>query len=218
MHKVVNLNSFITSAKPIKKGQDIVASETVEPSQLSMQIRSLNLQKLMLKDSELESKRLVLEEEMKRLEAREAELVQREQAVEHSEQEAKALFLRLGESIQRLAMQREAVIESNEQELVRFCLKICQAVTTRMLEETDAFVSLIKEVLRKVPGNEVFTVRLNREDMDAVSSALDASARQKMTLLADEGLQRADVVVDLAFGTIDARIEKVFEKLEKELC
>ena len=109
-------------------------------------------------------------------------------------------------------------------ELVRFSLKVCERVLRSHLEETGAFVDLLKNIFssaRPVMKEVPCDLYLSQEDYDQVHTAfndfgIDSGEAKSVSLLSDEKLKRGDVKLETPLGLVNFDIERLLKDLEKK--
>ena len=114
----------------------------------------------------------------------------------------------LESAVQRLSALEEQTIADAETPLVELALAVAQKVLMQEIENGRYCVeTIVREALRHLPTRRDIVVRLNPEDLVAwEQAAAGAAATEKLPLVADSRLQRAECLVETAEGVVSATL------------
>ncbi|MCX5672044.1 MAG: FliH/SctL family protein [Planctomycetota bacterium] len=111
-------------------------------------------------------------------------------------------------AVQRLSALEEQTIADAETQLVELALAVAQKVLMQEIENGRYRVeTIVREALRHLPTRRVMVVRLNPEDLAAwEQAAAGAAATEKLPVVADSRLRRAECLVETAEGGVSATL------------
>ena len=172
----------------------------------------------------------------------EAERVERER-IDQIEKEAYAKAFELGErtgiergeqmyrsavqtfvkAVEEVRQVEEAFYKRVEQEILDLVLAATRKVVQREVDSQKGMIlDVLKEAIAKVIDRERIRVRINPSDYDFVHAhkpdiLQTMDGIKYLAIEKDEAISRGGAVVESDCGTIDARIERRFEEVEKAL-
>jgi flagellar assembly protein FliH len=111
-------------------------------------------------------------------------------------------------------MRREA-----EKDLVKLSIAIARRVLHRELTlDPESIAGLIKVALDKLESRELCRVRVHPDQEPLVRGLLDRFSGSKVELIPDNTLNKGDVLLDTASGTIDASVDSQLREIERGLA
>jgi len=124
---------------------------------------------------------------------------------------------RMSRTIQELSGYRARFRKEAEQELVKLSLAIAKKILHReMAIDPNAILALVRVVLESVDAREIHSVRLHPADAAVVENYLAAiGAPQRVTVTADNTLERGGAIFATARGNLDASIQTQLSEIER---
>ena len=120
-------------------------------------------------------------------------------------------------------IQRQEIIRSSETEILGLAMAVARKVVGEELTiNSEAVVEIVKKAVHKATDREQLTVRVNPENLDTALIAqeeikLSAAGIRKLKITADSAVSPGGCVVESSNETVDARIERQFDVIEKAL-
>lgn len=120
---------------------------------------------------------------------------------------------------------QEQIVAEAESHLLDLAMNVARRVLAQEIEAGHyAIEPIIREAIRGVPARREVVVRLNPQDLKAMQGApgADAEAGQaalpaNVRLVADPAIGRAECVVDMAEGTVEAGIDGKLDQIRRTL-
>jgi flagellar biosynthesis/type III secretory pathway protein FliH len=110
-----------------------------------------------------------------------------------------------------------------EEEILDLVLATTRKVVQREVNtQRDVILEVLRQAIAKTIDRERIRIRINPSDFDFVHAhksdiASTVDGVKDLVIEGDESISRGGAVVDSDYGTIDARIERRFEAVEKAL-
>lgn len=142
------------------------------------------------------------------------------EGLESARQRVGALLSSFNEALLELDSLKKELLLNSERESVELSLAVakkivCQEITTNR----NVVLSVVKEALKKVVGNENIRVRMCPDDLQFMNEfksqlpeLMDDSS--KVIFEGDESIMQGGCIIDTNQGDIDARIEKQLQAVE----
>jgi len=167
---------------------------------------------------------MVLAEHRERLAALEREAftkgyAQGERAgLEAGGKRAEAMLRRVAQTIEELGGLRQTLIHETEREMVQLALTLARRVVHREVSlDHELAAALAHVALDRLGTNTPATIRLNPEDYTIVAQDGARWGGQTVTVVPDPAISRGGCLVESAFGSVDATIERQFDELSRAL-
>lgn len=127
------------------------------------------------------------------------------------------------EAAEELRQMQQEFYRRVEGEILDLVLATTRKVVQREVDsQKDMILNVLKEAIAKTMDRERVRVRINPSDFDFVHAhkpdilqAIDGI--KHLVIERDEAISRGGAIVESDYGTIDARIERRFEEVEKAL-
>lgn len=129
-------------------------------------------------------------------------------------------FVRAAEELKRL---ENEFYQRIEREILDLVLATTQKVVQREVDaQQDMILNVLKEAIAKALDRERIHVRVSPSDFDFVQAhkpeiLQGVEGIKQLVIERDETVSRGGAIVESEYGTIDARIERRFEVVEKAL-
>ena len=121
----------------------------------------------------------------------------------------------------KLQSHRDHVLEQASSEAVKLGIAIAERLLRRTLNtRPESILELVNTSLDSVVCAETARVNLHPADYQLVATHLDDLSRDcssNIQLAQDSKLARGDCVVETSQGTIDGRLETIFQRISEEL-
>jgi len=131
---------------------------------------------------------------------------------------AEAMLRRIGQTIEELGGLRQTLIHETEREMVQLALTLARRVVHREVTlDPELAAALAHVALERLGTTTPATIRLNPEDYTVVAQDGARWAGQTVTVVPDPSISRGGCLVDTAFGSVDATIERQFDELSRAL-
>ncbi|MEO5819671.1 MAG: FliH/SctL family protein [Vicinamibacteraceae bacterium] len=131
---------------------------------------------------------------------------------------AEAMLRRIGQTIEELSGLRQTLITETEREMVQLALILARRVVHREVTlDPELAAALAHVALERLGTNTPATVRLNPEDYTIVAQDSARWGGQTVTVVPDPSISRGGCLVESAFGSVDATIERQFDELSQAL-
>lgn len=140
-----------------------------------------------------------------------------------AEAECRAKIQEADALIDSAHVERQEIIKSSEADILRLALAVAQKVVGEELKiNSECVIEIVKKAVHKATDREELTVRVNPENLDTAIIAQDeiklsAAGIRKLKITADTAVSSGGCVVESPNETVDARIERQFEEIEKAL-
>ncbi len=131
---------------------------------------------------------------------------------------AEAMLRRIGQTIEELGGLRQTLIHETEREMVQLALTLARRVVHREVTlDPELAAALAHVALERLGTTTPATIRLNPEDYTIVAQDSARWGGQTVTVVPDPGISRGGCLVETAFGSVDATIERQFDELSRAL-
>jgi flagellar assembly protein FliH len=131
---------------------------------------------------------------------------------------AEAMLRRIGQTIEELGGLRQTLIQQTEREMVQLALTLARRVVHREVTlDPDLAGALAHVALDRLGTNTPATIRLNPEDYTVVAQDSARWGGQTVTVVPDPSISRGGCLVESAYGSVDATIERQFDELSRAL-
>jgi len=131
---------------------------------------------------------------------------------------AEAMLRRIGQTIEELSGLRQTLIHETEREMVQLALTLARRVVHREVTlDPELAAALAHVALERLGTNTPATIRLNPEDFTIVAQDSARWGGQTVTVVPDPSISRGGCLVETAFGSVDATIERQFDELSRAL-
>jgi len=131
---------------------------------------------------------------------------------------AEAMLRRVAQTIEELGGLRQTLIQETEREMVQLALTLARRVVHREVSlDPELAAALAHVALERLGTNTPATIRLNPEDYTVVTQDGARWGGQTVTVVPDPSISRGGCLVESAFGSVDATIERQFDELSRAL-
>jgi flagellar assembly protein FliH len=131
---------------------------------------------------------------------------------------AEAMLRRVAQTIEELGGLRQTLIQETEREMVQLALTLARRVVHREVTlDPELAAALAHVALERLGMNTPATIRLNPEDYTIVAQDPTRWGGQTVTVVPDPAISRGGCLVESAFGSVDATIERQFDELSRAL-
>jgi flagellar assembly protein FliH len=131
---------------------------------------------------------------------------------------AEAMLRRVAQTIEELGGLRQTLIHETEREMVQLALTLARRVVHREVTlDPELAAALAHVALERLGTTTPATVRLNPEDYTIVAQDGARWGGQTVTVVPDPSISRGGCLVESAFGSVDATIERQFDELSRAL-
>jgi flagellar assembly protein FliH len=131
---------------------------------------------------------------------------------------AEAMLRRVAQTIEELSGLRQTLIHETEREMVQLALTLARRVVHREVTlDPELAAALAHVALERLGTNTPATIRLNPEDYTIVAQDPTRWGGQTVTVVPDPAISRGGCLVESAFGSVDATIERQFDELSRAL-
>jgi len=131
---------------------------------------------------------------------------------------AEAMLRRVAQTIEELGNLRQTLIHETEREMVQLALALARRVVHREVTlDHELAAALAHVALERLGTNTPATIRLNPEDYTIVAQDSSRWGGQTVTVVPDPAISRGGCLVESAFGSVDATIERQFDELSRAL-
>jgi flagellar assembly protein FliH len=131
---------------------------------------------------------------------------------------AEAMLRRVAHTIEELGGLRQTLIHETEREMVQLALTLARRVVHREVTlDPELAAALAHVALERLGTNTPATIRLNPEDYTIVAQDSARWGGQTVTVVPDPSISRGGCLVESAFGSVDATIERQFDELSRAL-
>jgi flagellar assembly protein FliH len=131
---------------------------------------------------------------------------------------AEAMLRRVAQTIEELGGLRQTLIHETEREMVQLALTLARRVVHREVTlDPELAAALAHVALERLGTTTPATIRLNPEDYTIVAQDGARWGGQTVTVVPDPSISRGGCLVDSAFGSVDATIERQFDELSRAL-
>lgn len=131
---------------------------------------------------------------------------------------AEAMLRRVAQTIEELGGLRQTLIHETEREMVQLALTLARRVVHREVTlDPELAAALAHVALERLGTNTPATIRLNPEDYTIVAQDSARWGSQAVTVVPDPAISRGGCLVESAFGSVDATIERQFDELSRAL-
>jgi len=131
---------------------------------------------------------------------------------------AEAMLRRVAQTIEELGGLRQTLIHETEREMVQLALTLARRVVHREVTlDPELAAALAHVALERLGTNTPATIRLNPEDYTIVAQDSSRWGGQTVTVVPDPAISRGGCLVESAFGSVDATIERQFDELSRAL-
>jgi flagellar assembly protein FliH len=131
---------------------------------------------------------------------------------------AEAMLRRVAQTIEELGGLRQTLIQETEREMVQLALTLARRVVHREVTlDPELAAALAHVALERLGMNTPATIRLNPEDYTIVAQDSTRWGGQTVTVVPDPAISRGGCLVESAFGSVDATIERQFDELSRAL-
>jgi flagellar assembly protein FliH len=131
---------------------------------------------------------------------------------------AEAMLRRVAQTIEELGGLRQTLIHETEREMVQLALTLARRVVHREVTlDPELAAALAHVALERLGTNTPATIRLNPEDYTIVAQDSTRWGGQTVTVVPDPAISRGGCLVESAFGSVDATIERQFDELSRAL-
>jgi flagellar assembly protein FliH len=131
---------------------------------------------------------------------------------------AEAMLRRVAQTIEELGGLRQTLIQETEREMVQLALTLARRVVHREVTlDPELAAALAHVALERLGATTPATIRLNPEDYTVVAQDSARWTGQTVTVVPDPSISRGGCLVDSAFGSVDATIERQFDELSRAL-
>jgi len=131
---------------------------------------------------------------------------------------AEAMLRRVAQTIEELGNLRQTLIHETEREMVQLALALARRVVHREVTlDPELAAALAHVALERLGTNTPATIRLNPEDYTIVAQDSSRWGGQTVTVVPDPAISRGGCLVESAFGSVDATIERQFDELSRAL-
>ncbi len=131
---------------------------------------------------------------------------------------AEAMLRRIGQTIEELGGLRQTLIHETEREMVQLALTLARRVVHREVTlDPELAAALAHVALERLGTTTPATIRLNPEDYTIVAQDDARWGGQTVTVVPDPSISRGGCLVESAFGSVDATIERQFDELSRAL-
>ena len=131
---------------------------------------------------------------------------------------AEAMLRRVAQTIEELGGLRQTLIQETEREMVQLALTLARRVVHREVTlDPELAAALAHVALERLGTTTPATIRLNPEDYTIVAQDGARWGGQTVTVVPDPSISRGGCLVESAFGSVDATIERQFDELSRAL-
>ena len=131
---------------------------------------------------------------------------------------AEAMLRRVAQTIEELAGLRQTLIHETEREMVQLALTLARRVVHREVTlDPELAAALAHVALERLGTNTPATIRLHPDDYTIVVQDSARWGGQTVTVVPDPSISRGGCLVETAFGSVDATIERQFDELSRAL-
>ena len=185
----------------------VIPSELMEASEACRE---------MLEEARLESEQIRKRAEKVLEEAVQEKEEERQKGFEQGCEEGKA---KVTEQLAKVEADRERLFASHEKEILEMVSEIARKVVAREIEK-GGVVDVIREALSRAVG-ERLTLRIHPDDKKWLAKRGDFSevigASRALSIETDESITPGGCLVETELATVDARLEKQWEAIQKVL-
>jgi flagellar assembly protein FliH len=131
---------------------------------------------------------------------------------------AEAMLRRVAQTIEELGGLRQSLIQETEREMVQLALTLARRVVHREVTlDPELAAALAHVALDRLGTTTPATIRLNPEDYTIVAQDGARWGTTPVTVVPDPSISRGGCLVESAFGSVDATIERQFDELSRAL-
>jgi len=142
---------------------------------------------------------------------------------EAAEQQLSHVVAAFEKHVHEIENVKKSFYEQHQTVLTDLALKVAKKVIHQELKvHNDVVLGIMKSAISTAIDREKLKIRVNPADMDQCIKSKPDIIKQidgikQIVFSPDESITRGGVIVEYAFGEIDARIEQQFEEIEREL-
>lgn len=143
--------------------------------------------------------------------------------LEAAEAEYRAKLQEADDLISKAYVERHEIVKSSETDILRLAMAVAKKVVSEeLMINSEGVIEIVKKAVHKATDREELTVRVNPENLDSALIAqedikLSAAGIRKLKITADPAVAPGGCVVESPNETVDARIERQFDVIEKAL-
>jgi flagellar assembly protein FliH len=128
------------------------------------------------------------------------------------------MLRRVAQTIEELGGLRQSLIQETEREMVQLALTLARRVVHREVTlDPELAAALAHVALDRLGTTTPATIRLNPEDYTIVAQDGARWGTAPVTVVPDPSISRGGCLVESAFGSVDATIERQFDELSRAL-
>jgi flagellar assembly protein FliH len=133
--------------------------------------------------------------------------------------EVKPTLERVSRCLAELSSMRGRMRRQAEKDLVKLSIAVARRVLHRELTlDPSSIAGLIRVALEKLESRELCRVRVHPDQEGLVRELVERFSGSKVEIVPDATLNRGDVLLDTANGTIDASVDSQLKEIERGLA
>lgn len=150
-----------------------------------------------------------------------------EQGLEKGQKRAESVFDTAAQSLKKAADEMQRIQDSFDQDhqdtLIKLAMTIARKIVNYEIAANPEFVlSTIKSAVKMTMDREKLKIRIHPDDMDICHQKKpgiikDIDGIKTIEFLPDIAVNRGGAIIEYVMGEIDARIERQFIEIEKEI-
>ena len=133
--------------------------------------------------------------------------------------EQKPVLERLSQCLAELSSLRSGLRRQAETDVVKLSVAIARRVLHRELTlDPESIAALIRVALDKLESRDLCRVRVHPDQEPILRGLLERFSGSKVELLSDAALNKGDVLLETANGTVDASVDAQLREIERGLA
>ncbi|GGM21360.1 putative flagellar assembly protein FliH [Paraliobacillus quinghaiensis] len=136
--------------------------------------------------------------------------------------EYKKLLEQARKIVELAEQEGEAILAQSEPKILRLGLVAASKIIHQELEKSDAYIDIVRNVLREVQEQPLVRIKSNPADYEKMQKYKDElrliiDTKAELTFYPDEALTEGACVIETPFGKIDASVDSQLETLRHSL-
>ncbi|MBI2569963.1 MAG: hypothetical protein HYV63_23405 [Candidatus Schekmanbacteria bacterium] len=130
---------------------------------------------------------------------------------------------RVAEALKELALAQQRVFDSCQRQILKLAMAIARRVVHHEIMANEEVVAAVaKAAIRRATVSEEMTARVNPADLAVIERLRPelleiAETAQTLRIVPSNAVKRGGVILETAFGDIDARLDEQLSELEQAL-
>jgi flagellar assembly protein FliH len=142
--------------------------------------------------------------------------------IEEGKREYSQALTKLENSIEKIITLKQEILREYEPEIIKLAISIAEKILKREVRvNSEHIVEIVKSIVNTLKDKSKITVNLSTDDYSVLKNSEKLNELKYISsnfeIVEKPELQKGDVLVDTAFGTIDATIDSQLEKVKEEL-